>query len=376
MHMQAQSTLATSTTVPFKLSGNHIWVKATVDGKPYAFIFDTAGAASLTPAARAALALSTVAQAQVTGVGNDPVTLDIVKPKRASIGEATVDDAYFIVFPDDLGAVSPYAGLAFGGVLGREFFNLVITIDYAKATLTMTNSSLFRPNPSAQAIAMEMRDGMFPNVQASVDGTTGSFDVDAGSSQGLTLTQAFANANGIVKKMPKALAVDGGRGVGGAVGGTAGRIDTFAIGDASFTNAIATVSDATGGALATPGLAGNIGNDVLRRFTVTIDAPERMLYLAKNAAYGDPFTFTRSGLFVKRDGGKNVVSRVVADSPANDAGIKPGDVLVSIDGKSVASLTGDQIHAVSLQPAGTVVHAGVERDGKRIAVAFTLRDLL
>src|SRR5215472_7344427 len=80
MHMQAQSTLATSTTVPFKLSGNHIWVKATVDGKPYAFIFDTAGAASLTPAARAALGLSTVAQAQVTGVGNDPVTLDIVKP--------------------------------------------------------------------------------------------------------------------------------------------------------------------------------------------------------------------------------------------------------------------------------------------------------
>ena len=38
-------------TVPFMLSGNHIFVKALLNGKPYALIFDSAGEASLSPEA-------------------------------------------------------------------------------------------------------------------------------------------------------------------------------------------------------------------------------------------------------------------------------------------------------------------------------------
>jgi len=377
MHIQAQASLATATTVPFTVSGRHIFVKATVDGKPFAFVFDTAGAASLTPAARETLKLPAIARAQITGVGNAPVPLDIVKPKRASIGDATVDDAYFLVLPSSLGFASPYPEVPFGGILGREFFQtLVLTIDYTKSTLTLTNPSVFHSDPSAQALAMTMREGMFPNVQATIDGATGSFDLDAGSSEGVMLTQTFAKDNAIVSKMPKTLVVEAGHGVGGAIGGTAGRIDAFELGNASFANVVAVVTDANGGAFASPGLAGNIGYEILRRFSVTIDAPGRTAYFLRNYAYGEPFAFTRSGLFLNRDSGKAVVSRVVENSPASAAGIKPGDVLVSINGRPAASLTADQIHDVSLQPAGTVVRARVERDGKSVAVEMTLRDLL
>lgn len=376
-HMQVQASLATTTTVPFKLADRHVYVKAEVDGQTFAFVFDTAGAATLTAGARDALGLPVVAKAQIHGAGNDAETMDVVRPKVASIGDATLRNAYFLVLRRDLGLASPYPGVPFGGILGREFFGtLVLTIDYANSKFTLTNPSIFHPNPAQEAIAMTMRDGVFPNVEATVDGVTGTFDLDAGSSQGLMLTRAFANANGIVEKMPKTVDVDAARGVGGEIGGTAGRVATFKLGSVSFANPIAVVTNASGGAFATPGLAGNIGGEILRRFTVTFDAPEHTVYLARDSAYKDPFTFTRSGLFATRRDGKTIVTRVVTGSPAQTAGVRPGDVLVALDGTPLAALTADQVHDFWLRPAGTSVRAKLERDGSPVAVTLTLRDLL
>jgi hypothetical protein len=376
-HTQSTARLAASTTVQFKYSGNHIFLPATVDGKTFAFVFDTAGAASLAPSVAKSLALPTVAKAQIYGAGSGIETMDVVRSKQASIGDARLDDGMFLVLPTDLGLMSPYPNLAFGGVLGREFFaHLVLTIDYANRTLTLTNPSAFRADPKAIVVPMTMRMGVFPNVDASVDGVTGTFDVDAGSGAGLSLTQSYADANGIVAKMPRTVNVTFARGIGGLMTGTAGRIRTFTIGGITFDRAIGTVVHATGGAFATPGLAGNIGADILRRFTVTIDAPGHALYLSKNDAFGQPFTFTRTGMFVDHASGAYVVADVAPDSPAQRAGIRAGDVLVAVDGKAASSLTVDQLKEFEVQPPGTVVHVNVLRAGRPLTFEMRLADLL
>ncbi|HTA38352.1 MAG TPA: aspartyl protease family protein, partial [Candidatus Acidoferrales bacterium] len=368
---------ATTTTVPFKLSANHIFVRGTVDGKTFAFVFDTAGGASLTQSARKALGLAAIGQAEIPGIGNAPEMMDIVQPKVASIGDATVKDGYFIVLPSDMGIVSPFEGVPLGGVLGREFFaGLPVTIDYTNDTLTFTNPASFHPDPGANGLPITMRDGIFPNVRASVDGATGSFDLDAGSASSLMLSQSFASANGIEAKMPRTANVVAGRGVGGAISGVAGRVATFSLGDVSIPDVVAYITNATGGAMATPGLAGNIGGEILRRFTVTIDVPDKMVYLAKNATFGEPFAFSRTGLSLDAVDGKVVVAHVIADSPAQAAGVHEGDVLVAIDGKSTASLSSDELKASSLQAPGTVVRIEIRRDGKPLSFALKLRDLL
>jgi PDZ domain/Aspartyl protease len=374
---QARASVATMTTVPFKLSANHIFVRGTVDGKTFAFVFDTAGGASLTQSVRKALDLPAIGQAPINGIGNVPEMMDIVRPKVASIGDATVNDAYFLVLPSDMGMASPFEGVPLGGILGREFFaDLPVTIDYAKNTLTFTNPASFHPDPGANAVPMMMRESIFPNIQASVDGATGSFDLDAGSASSLMLSQSFASANGIEAKMPKTAQVIVGRGVGGAVTGVAGRVATFSLGDVSIADLVAYITNATGGAMASPGLAGNIGGEILRRFTVTIDVPDKTLYLAKNAAFGEPFAFSRTGLSLDNVDGQVIVARVIADSPAQTAGVHDGDVLVAIDGKPAASLSPDELKASSMQAPGTVVRIEIRRDGKPLAFALKLRDLL
>ena len=190
------------------------------------------------------------------------------------------------------------------------------------------------------------------------------------------LTERFATQNGIVAKMPRTFDVSVGRGVGGKMTGIAGRVATLGVGNAVLDDVVAYVIHATGGVFSEEGLSGNIGGQVLRRFTVTIDVPHQTLYLVKNAAFDAPFDFTRAGLFTDHTGGTLVADRVIPGSPAQVAGVQPGDALISIANHPVEALSPDEIRDYWTMPAGTVVHVEVRRDGKVLGFDLTLRDLL
>jgi len=67
-----------------------------------------------------------------------------------------------------------------------------------------------------------------------------------------------------------------------------------------------------------------------------------------------------------------VVTRVRAGTPAAEAGIRPGDVIASFNGKPLASR--QQLHnAEGLTAVGSNVKLGVVRDSKPLEVAVTLR---
>lgn len=60
-----------------------------------------------------------------------------------------------------------------------------------------------------------------------------------------------------------------------------------------------------------------------------------------------------------------LISDITPDSPAEKAGIKPGDVIVEFDGKDVAS--SQDIHNLAAKtPPGTKVRIGVLRNGERV----------
>ena len=59
-----------------------------------------------------------------------------------------------------------------------------------------------------------------------------------------------------------------------------------------------------------------------------------------------------------------VVSALIDDSPAKEAGIKPGDVLVAVDGENVRGKDGKEISGKVRGPEGTWVELTVLRDGE------------
>ena len=73
---------------------------------------------------------------------------------------------------------------------------------------------------------------------------------------------------------------------------------------------------------------------------------------------------------VEADGGA-VISRVVPESPAAEAGLKAGDVILSLDGKAVAS-SAELRNRIGLMNPGQKVELGVVRKGRRLTVKATL----
>ena len=74
-----------------------------------------------------------------------------------------------------------------------------------------------------------------------------------------------------------------------------------------------------------------------------------------------------------------VISKVVKNSPAERAGLRAGDVVVSVNGKSVTT-SSELRNSIGLLPVGTTVTMGIIRDGDshtiKVTIAETAQDKL
>lgn len=69
--------------------------------------------------------------------------------------------------------------------------------------------------------------------------------------------------------------------------------------------------------------------------------------------------------------GKAIVRRVFKLSPAEKAGILPGDIIVEVDGINIEDKTSDEIKELVLGEKGTDVVIGVERSGQKLQLTCT-----
>src|SRR6266581_9030864 len=67
-----------------------------------------------------------------------------------------------------------------------------------------------------------------------------------------------------------------------------------------------------------------------------------------------------------------VVLAPMPGSPAAKAGIRPGDIIQSVDGKSCEGLTTSEVADLLKGPKGTVVHVNMAREGYSQPLSFTI----
>src|SRR5205823_3565516 len=85
---------------------------------------------------------------------------------------------------------------------------------------------------------------------------------------------------------------------------------------------------------------------------------------AEAAAIGRVYGFAKGGV---------LVNAVTPDGPAAKGGVKPGDVIVSIDGKIVKN--GDELVAdISARKVGSIVQLGVLRNGQKQTLSVGITD--
>ena len=115
------------------------------------------------------------------------------------------------------------------------------------------------------------------------------------------------------------------------------------------------------------------GYGVLRQFNITFDYANATLYFEKNANYGQPDVFDRSGMWIERSAEGFEIVDVIKDGPAAKAGLVPGNVIVAIDGKPWSALPLASVRQDLKAAPGTKVKVKLG-SGKESVV--TLRDLI
>lgn len=122
-----------------------------------------------------------------------------------------------------------------------------------------------------------------------------------------------------------------------------------------------------------PYLGGLIGNDLLRRFNLTLNYEKKELYLVPNSHYREPFDYAYTGLGFYFIDGEIRVTDVMKDSPAEKAGFKPDDVMVAINNNFSRNL---QIYKNLLQNAGQKIKILVMRNGEPVMINLKVQSIL
>lgn len=368
-----------STTMPFELIGNHIYVRALLNGKgPYYFALDSGAYDFVTPEIAEVLGLKPETQTFKRPDGREQHSQKWPPLASVQFGDVTLRDARFTVVPfvehDQVEGVTP-----FGGLLGYELFKaFVVRIDYGRRLLTFTDPARFEASPAAAVLPLTFQ-GHIPQVLAQIDGAQARFNVDTGDRRLLALFRDFVARNGLRAKYPPKVRAMTGWGIGGPVRSDLSRADRLTLGGFTVTRPVVEMDLPEGGAFDFRNTAGNIGADILRQFTVTFDYSRARMFLENGGEFGRPITFDRAGLWLNQEGKDFVVIGVAPDGPAAQAGIGVGDTVTLVDGQPSARLSLPSVRQKLRDGLpGTRVPMTVMPKGsdQNRVVVVTLRDLV
>jgi hypothetical protein len=328
------------TVAPIEISNNHVYVKVCAGDTPLEFILDTGAPASFFDLDHAKqLGLKIGAAFTARGAGPGTVAGGRVDGGSVSLVGTTIHQP--VQSAIDLSGLPSREGHRMDGILGFDFITrYVIAIDYVKQELRLYNPDAFQYSGPGTTLPVTFFSN-HPHVDAEVqlaDGTKipARMIVDVGSGATLALSKPFVDENHLRTRVGPTVRRYGGGGVGGANWSDVGRVAGLRLGTLEIPRPITTLFGDSAGVFSTPGTwVGNIGGEILRRFTVFLDYKHNRMILEPHAGTNEVFEADMSGLnFVMDDSLHTVIiDSVVLDSPAGAAGLVARDTVTAIDGR-------------------------------------------
>jgi hypothetical protein len=312
---------------------------------------------------------------EVTGGGSDgAVNARVATADYIDVGGQRIDAVSATVLPPE-GRLPPDVD----GIVGNELFEkFAVHVDIDESRLDLFNSKTYEPPARSTIVPLRFRDRA-PFVDARVTTTGGKthkadLALDLGAGHSLWLN---AGDDGRFAAPPGSINALLGRGLSGDVRGDIGRVVRFEMGGVGFDNVLTIFPIAEhqrpGGVDFRDGF---VGAQLLSRFDMTFDYENKRLVLERGGRFDEPFEYDMTGLFLEpRTLDRRRVLEVLAGSPAAEAGIKPGDVLLAVDGTPVGTLGPDGV-AKAFRQEGNVVRLTLERQGTTIEKTITLRPLI
>lgn len=244
------------------------------------------------------------------------------------------------VLMEDIFNLSMRMGMPVHGIIGYDIFkNFIVKINYNTEQLTLYRpDAKLRKKKKAEEYPLHIENHkayVNANVrQKNGDTVTVKLVLDTGASHTVSL---YLPTDKRLTLPPKVMEAYLGRGLGGDIHGKIGRLDAFALGKYELEDLPASYPDEEAIKLAMniSNRNGNLGSDILNRFTVIFDYPHNKLTLIPNSKFKKPFNYNLAGFELSTPlPGTNfyIIADVTDNSPAKKVGLQPGDQLLHING--------------------------------------------
>ena len=203
----------------------------------------------------------------------------------------------------------------------------------------------------------------------------GTFLIDTGASNSI-IQRSFAEEHGLAEGR-EGLEITL-LGAGGEEDALLTRFDSFEIGGLEIDDPVFALSETASGIAAFEDISGIIGNDILHRFTLTLDYRRQRILLEPNGLFGDPFIKDRSGIRCERhEDGRVTVYSVIPGSPGDDAGLREGDEIISIEGRDIEDIERmEEIYELLRDANRERLMLEIKRQGVESSVTIILEDYI
>ncbi|HEY3170808.1 MAG TPA: aspartyl protease family protein [Thermoanaerobaculia bacterium] len=336
------------------LLGGGILLQARVNGSgPHTFALDSAGGSGFIVDARLAktLGLALQGEALSSGAGGNQVPVSFAKNVVLDLSGVLVRPRTVAVI--DLASLEPLSGRTIAGIVGYGLFaRYVVKIDYAAHQVDLYSFDAYQYSGEGTSVPLRTeRDHFYVAARVRMPGRApidGKFMIDTGAPMTtIAFSTPFVERFRLLPNVKGRIVDRSFAGLGGETTQVLGRANELDFGDLRIRNATVTFAQDTAGTLASADFDGIIGGELLRRFNVIFDPPRRRLILEPNGHFNEPYEHNMSGIALRaevRRGGTLTIHRIIAGSPAEEAGLRAGDELEAIDGRPAAGFTLDALY--------------------------------
>ncbi|SHJ98384.1 Aspartyl protease [Reichenbachiella agariperforans] len=265
------------------------------------------------------------------------------------------------------------------GIIGYDIFSrFIVEINYDDRYIVLHEPKKYKPRRRYKKVDMRVYNTK-PYVDVTVTNNRGqtnvmSLMVDTGASHSLLIDNPddrsilpTSNISSII-----------GRGLGGEIEGKLGRVKSIEFNKFEFENPIVSFpkEGSYGSGVKRGSRQGTVGSEFINRFNVVFDYFSGTLYIKKGNGHSREFEYDMSGMTLIAAGADDFdqyrVNSVRYNSPAYLAGVKPGDIIQSINGFSFEDLRLSGATAMLRSKEGRKITLKIMRGDEDFKTSFKL----
>lgn len=332
------------------------------------------------------------------------------------IGDAIkLNQELYAVFNNDLN-FAPRLGIPIHGIIGLDVFkDLIVEINYSARWLKLTEREVYKNRvcKKCERINLEFYNGK-PYLNARVELNNKTIPVklliDSGGSDALWL---FENDSLDIKSSKNFFNDFLGHGLNGSVYGKRSRVQTLGLKTFVIKDANVAFPNKENIFFATQikERNGSISGNILKRFNIIFDYQSATMILRRNRSFKEKFSYNKSGIElahngvrivkqikntynVKKSSSTNRNNTIIFNpqyklilkpaiaivelrkgSPAEQAGLKIGDIILAINSKQTHEFTLQEIVRIFYDYDGKKIKMQIDRNGVVMYYKFILQKL-